>query len=512
MKKTISLLMVSIMTVLLIAGCSSEQAKQEPKGGENGSQSGTVQKIDKKFTMLTSSNPTFPYKKEWPIWKWIEEKTGITFDVTLPSGTLNDTISLTMASGNLPDLIFMSSTLANKYGEQGALANILDYVDSMPNFKKWIESYPEMAKRAISADGKMYIFPNQGFGETNRNIWMYRKDIFDKHGLKAPSDYDELYTVMKKLKELYPDAYPFAFDRGQTLDILINMSANFQTFNDMYYDFEKKEWKYGPIEDSYKTLIEYMNRFYKEGLIPPDWMTMQTKQWQDLISTNKAFITADYIGRIDLFNPSMRKDNPQFNLDFMAPPAGTPGGKRQNPNLQAVDDGLTVASTSKNIKDVMKYMDFFYSEEARERSSWGKEGETFTIENGKKKFVPGFTSVPDMRAKTGMATNGTYTWIDYDAHISLFSTQLQSAYTEARKYDMRLQPRPAFNAKENEVLSLTGEAIKKHLQENVAKFVMGDRSLSEWDKFVTEIKGLGLQKMADVYKEAYQRGEEVQLK
>ena len=65
-----------------------------------------------------------------------------------------------------------------------------------------------------SADGKIYSAPSYGsptaFG--NMRTWMYRKDIFEKHGLQPPETYEELYQVCKKLKELYrtKDYGPYA--------------------------------------------------------------------------------------------------------------------------------------------------------------------------------------------------------------------------------------------------------------------------------------------------------------
>lgn len=55
----------------------------------------------------------------------------------------------------------------------------------------------------------------------------------------------------------------------------------------------------------------------------------------------------------------MQQENPEFNMQFMAPPAGIAGGKQLNPYFHYMEGGLTVASTSKNIDDVMSYMDFF---------------------------------------------------------------------------------------------------------------------------------------------------------
>jgi putative aldouronate transport system substrate-binding protein len=519
MKKVWSTAVIGTVALSLVAGCSTG-GTSTPGGAASSSPAAsagveTNKPLEKQtFTALLDNNATWPYSKDWPIWKWIGEKTGVTLDVQTPSGKLADTLNLVMASNNLPDLMYMSGRKdSNKFGQQGALVNILDHLNDMPNLKKWIEKYPDEAKAALSSDGKMFMFPNQGFGETNRLVWLYREDIFKKHGLTAPKSYDELYTVMKKLKEAYPDSYPLSMRLGQIPDEMhANFTTNFETREGAYYDFEKKDWAYGPIEDNYKAMLQMWNKFYKDGLIPPDILSIQTKQWQDTMSTSKAFITIDYISRVDFFNSAMRKENPEYNLQFMAPPAGLPGGKQQNPYFHYMEGGLTVASTSKKIKDIMKYMDFLYTEEGKTITSWGKEGESYTVENGVKKFKPEYADLTEMRKKTGLQSSGTYTWIDYEAHMSLFTKDLVFAYKEAAKYDPAgMQPRPAFTEKENEVISVTGQALKKHREEGFAKFVLGSRDFSEWGKYVEEEKNLGVQKLVDTYKEAHKRMENVQL-
>ena len=526
MKRTKWIAFAIALIMLFAAACSGGNTnKPDPSpsntsGGNQQSEAPSATPDDtpakKTFTALLDSNATFPYTKEWPVWDMIEKKTGVTLDVQIPSGKLAETLSLVIASGSLPDLMYMHSRKndSNKYGQQGALANILDYLDIMPNLKAWIEKYPEEAKAALAADGKMYMFPNEGFGETNRMIWMYREDIFKKHNLTPPTTYDELYTVLKELKKLYPDSYPLAMRFGQIPEeMLAHFTTNFETSGDVYFDFDTNTWKYGATEDNYREMMVSLKKLFDEKLIPSDFLTMQTKQWQDMVSTSGAFITIDYITRIDFFNNAMRQENPEYNMQFMAPPAGLSGGKQQNPYMHFLEGGLTVHSKSKQIEDVMKYMDFFYSEEGRTLASWGVEGETYTDNGGTKQFLPQFTDVTEMRKQTGLATSGTYTWIDYNAHLALFSEDLRNAYIEARKYDMpAMQPRPAFLEAENELLSMTGQAVMKHREENFAKFVTGSRSLSEWDKYVEEINGLGVQKLLDTYTEAHKRQASISFK
>jgi ABC-type polysaccharide transport system permease subunit len=40
-----------------------------------------------------------------------------------------------------------------------------------------------------------------------------------------------------------------------------------------------------------------------------------------------------------------------------------------------------------------------------------------------------------------------------------------------------------------------GEAITKHRDEEIAKFILGKRNLSEWDQYVKKMKNLGLDQM-----------------
>jgi putative aldouronate transport system substrate-binding protein len=157
------------------------------------------------------------------------------------------------------------------------------------------------------------------------------------------------------------------------------------------------------------------------------------------------------------------------------------------------------------MKDVMRYFDFMYSDEGKQIASWGKEGETYTVENGKNKYKPEYTSFADLRIKTGIVTPGSYVAMDFDAYVNLSSPQLKDAFKMVEGFEAKPQPRPAFNEKEMETLSTIGQAVNKHRDENIAKFVMGQRNISEWNQYVDEIKNLGLQKMMDEYKAAYER-------
>ncbi|MNI02639.1 Lipoprotein LipO precursor [compost metagenome] len=496
---------VALCTSLLVACSGKEEATTTTPATAAPSQSAPAQISKHTFTMLLESHASWPYNKDWPVWKWIEEKTGASFNVQLPSGTLSDTINLSMASGNMPDLTyFLSRADADKFGQQGALSNILEYKDIMPNLTAWLAKYPAIAKSALAADGKMYMLPNEGFGETNRVIWMYREDIFKKHNLKAPENYDELIAVGRKLKELYPKSYPFSFRSGANLVILNFASAQFGGTNGIFQDPKTGKARYGPTEDGYKKMVGYFQVMHKEGLIPPDWLTFNLQQWQNSVSNDQTFMILDYIGRLDLFNIPMQKTNPNFKLSFMAPPEGTSGNK-VNPYIHFLESGLTVSSKSKKVKEAMKALDWYFTEEARTILSFGPGEEIYTTENGKRKLRAEYQDVTDLRKKTGLATNGAYSWFNYDAHLAPATQEQRDTYDLARKFDSFMPVKPQYIQSELSNVSLLQTAVEKHRNEQITRFILGERPMDQWDQYVSEANKIGVSELMKVAQTAYDR-------
>ncbi|WP_069201822.1 extracellular solute-binding protein [Bacillus niameyensis] len=516
MKKLIFNLFMTMLVLTVIVGCSNgtsspnnstpdDTTSSNSKGKEQAETNGDRPTI----VFYTNEHPSWPTNKEWLVWDLMEEGGNINLDIKIAPDPWAESLNLTIASGDLPDLLRMTYQLGNKYGQDGALINLLDHIDQMPNLKAWMEEYPLDARRAISHDGKMYTSPNVGIGETNRMLWLYRKDIFDKHGLEAPKNWDELYTVLTELKKQYPESYPFGFRNGT--DKLVNFAPNFETSWNYYYDYDKDEWRYGPIEDNYRVMIEYMNKFYEEKLIPPDFLSTDTEQWQQLMSTDTSFITQDYIGRIDMFNAPNRETNPDYTIINMPPPAGFTNGKQLDYYAHINDAGYSVAVTTKNLEAVLGFIDWTFSEEGRDTLSWGVEGETYEVENGEKKWIQEYPSPSELRTDTGLSLFGTYSWFDYDAHMALFSDEVKKAYEDDPQYDAPVVPVPAFTDEEQEIIAIKGEAIAKHRDEEIAKFIIGKRDFSEWDAYVEEIKKLGIDEMLEIHTKAYKRMLEVEL-
>jgi len=165
------------------------------------------------ITMMVRSHSGWPYQDDWYIKKLVEERTNVRLKVTaVPGAEFGAKLVLDIAAGEYDDLLHIIDTEpAHKYEHQGVFVNIKDELDNLPNYKRFYLENEKDVMRFMTAEGNWYNFHNTGIGETNRQGWMYREDIFENHNLAVPTTSEELYDVLKKLKELYPQSYPFIF-------------------------------------------------------------------------------------------------------------------------------------------------------------------------------------------------------------------------------------------------------------------------------------------------------------
>ena len=517
-RKVIALACTAALAAGMLVGCSSGASSAAPASASTAASSaggGPLFSQPVTLSMLTPSHASWPFQKDWYVIDLVKEKTNVTFNInSVDTEGFAEKLNLTMASGELPDLIYLLNTnIVQQYGSQGAFINIFDYMDQMPNFKAWYEANQQYALSYLSADGALYQFPQQGVEETNRRGWMYRADVFEELGLTAPTNKDEFYDVLVKLKEAYPDSYPLGFRSFVGSLNQFNMLApSWGTYHIMNednrffgYDYDTGKWIFGPTTDAYKEMVTFYHQLYEEGLLLPNFLTIDTKGWQDVIANSDSFITVDYLSRIDFFNNSMRPSDPDFTMSFLAPPSFGSEGQAMFPNSAKAMMGFVVSSQTKKLDDVLAYVDWMYSEEGRELLSWGRPDELYTEDAQGNRTWNEFSTAAEMKQGTGLQTYGFYELYDFDGELSTFSPECRAATEEARKYDLAAQPVLAYTDEEKEVVDTIGVNIQTHVSEEISKFLLGERSLDEWDAYVAEIDALGLDKLEAVHTSSYAR-------
>ena len=516
MSRILALCLAGAMMLSLAAcggGDVSDATLANPNAGE-----GKVFTEPTELDITVSSHVSWPYNENWVMFKYIGEATGANLNLTaLPNADMDTKLSLMMASPEtLPDLLHTwQKKTVDDYALSGAYLSYDDYKDLMPNMNAFIESIPE-AERAdllamrTSGDGKMYSAPAYGTQTVNNlRTWIYRKDIFEKHGLAVPTTTEELYQVAKKLKELYPDSYPICFRTG--IGKFEEWGPSWQRYftHNAYYDFDTGEWKLGALEPVMKEMVEYFLMLKNEGLVPPDYITMETKGWEELMSTDRGFITLDYIVRIDFFNTPNRQQNPDYTLAMMPPPKPTTAQASHGLYKGNQDYyGYTVCNTGRkqDAENAFKFVNWFYTDEAVDLISWGKEGETYNVVDGKKKFILNADEQP--KAVYGIATYGTYQVIHTEANEALYSDEQVDACHEVLQYLMpRSNPTtwiPLSQEQQNEMLTLKND-LYNYISEGLSKFLLGQTPMSEWDTYQQTLRDMGAERLLEIYSEAYDK-------
>lgn len=286
MRKAILLLLAVSLAAFLGVGAAWAKGAGETspgqaaaKGYDYGDTGGIALPLVTKPTTLkyyVQEHPSTPFKKDWVIWKNLSEATGVTFDfVVVGADTFEQKMRLLYSTNDLPDIVATRLFLANEFGSQGGIENIFANLDRMPNFAKTLKAYPDAKAMITTLDNKAYYFPVVGSAKYLLT-YLYRSDTFKKLGITPPEFTDDFTAALKALRQAYPEVYPFSSRRGITdqFSFFATIAPQWNTGHNMYLDPATDAYKYGPIEDNYKRMLQYFNKLYNEKLLDPEWATL----------------------------------------------------------------------------------------------------------------------------------------------------------------------------------------------------------------------------------------------
>ena len=508
------LAMVLALVVIFTLTACVPQDEPEDVVSYNGE---TVLAPDTDFKIVVGSHASWPYNANHKIWQYFRERVGGNIEVTsIPNSEFTTKLNLMMATPEeLPDLLHvLEPAHVNSHADSGAYVAIDEHLSALPNYVAFLQSLDtstreELVMLRTYADGHNY-WPVVYGSESVMNFatWMYRKDILEKHAIAVPTTIEELYEVCKELKGIYPDSYPLCLRSGLRKLSTIGPSWDNDFSAYIHFDFSSGEWECGGFTDTMKEMVIYFKRMMEEGLVPPDFMTIPTSSWEELISTDRGFITAEPIVRINFFNIPNQKRDPRYEWAAFEPPAYNEKAphKIAKSNLDPTGYVLPNTKDETRINNALKVLDWMYTEEAIELLSWGKEGETYTVdENGKKTFIlKGDTTA---QIAYGASTYGLYQVIRKEAfeQVVAAGSEIDPVWMTWIEEDAQPGAFLSFNAEEKEVIQQKETAIISYMEENLIHFIDGTKPIEEWDEYVEYAYELGLKDVLAAYESSYDR-------
>ena len=523
--------MAAVMLTGTLAGCSakSETSGTEAAKGEAGaSQAQTeetlegslVSKEPKEFTVFLNFN-NMPFDSNWQVWQEAAKRTNVSLKGTISLSNSNEeeAFNLMMSSGNLADIIgYVDASSLEKLGRDGGMIPLNDLIkEHAPNIQKVLDEDARFRQTAYSLDGNIYQIPkNQELKAAE--FWWIRQDWLDKLNLKAPTTVDELHDVLYAFRNEDPngnglkDEIPL-FDRAgwkQPDEYLYLWDTSLE-----FYPRDGK-MKYEPLEENFKTGVSNMIKWYQEGLIDPEIFTRGASSRDTLLGGELGGGTHDWVSTAN-YNSTLQETIPGFQMVAIAPPADQNGVVKERVSRYP-GVGWGISSQCKDPVTVIKFMDYFFTEEGSDLMNWGIEGDTFTRDaDGSKHFTDtvlqseltpiGYLRSIGAQYRIGMCQDGDYEYATmkedgieanklYNGHDEWFDDSLPP-YLDGK---MALKYTSDDETEYKNIMA----SIKPYVDEKFQSWILGVNDFdSEYDTFIKELKARGIDRALEINQKAY---------
>ena len=448
---------------------------------------------------------------EWQ--KGLSERVGISINwETVPAGgDWQQSYNLMIAGDALPDIFYCWNMTGNatQLIDDGKIISLNDYMETYaPAYYKFVTSDATMDKSVKNDNGDYY-----GFAFLREDLFLgtylgptIRKDVLDQLGKEVPTTMDEWTDVLTAMKGVVK--YPFSNRNG--LSDLFTFACAFKTTNNYYVDEGKVHFGYA--EPGMKDFLAQMNAWYEAGIIDSSFLTNNASALETKIlngEVGSANITGGTLTAYDTKLKEIGSTDEWVGAPYPTMNKGeTPWYiQGETPNIGIVG---VVTTACKNIPLACRFFDYGYTEEGAIYYNFGDES-NYTIVNGQPSFTDAFNSDPRglttmMQTYTAMSGNAPTLNLmaQFNSKPQINKDAVNTWYTKDGL--THLMP-GALTMTTEESTSIATEvtAIDAQTNEMIAKFIVGQESLDNWDSFVANLNAMGLEHVLEVRQAAYDR-------
>lgn len=524
--------MAAVMLAGTLAGCSAksgsdgtEAAKEESGTGQAAAEEtlegSLVSKEPKEFTVFLNFN-NMPFDSSWQVWQEAAKRTNVSLKGTISLSNSNEeeAFNLMMSSGNLADIIgYVDASSLEKLGRDGGMIPLNDLIkEHAPNIQKVLDEDARFRQTAYSLDGNIYQIPkNQELKAAE--FWWIRQDWLDKLNLKAPTTVDELHDVLYAFRNEDPNG------NGLKDEIPLFDRAGWKQPDEYLYLWDTSlefyprdgQMKYEPLEENFKTGVTNMIKWYQEGLIDPEIFTRGASSRDTLLGGDVGGCTHDWVSTAN-YNSTLQETIPGFQMVAIAPPADQNGVVKERVSRYP-GVGWGISSQCKDPVTVIKFMDYFFTEEGSDLMNWGIEGDTFTRDaDGSKHFTDkvlqseltpiGYLRSIGAQYRIGMCQDRDYEYATmkedgieanklYNGHDEWFDDSLPP-YLDGK---MALKYTSDDETEYKNIMA----SIKPYVDEKFQSWILGVNDFdSEYDSFIKELKARGIDRALEINQKAYE--------
>ncbi|MBQ6876381.1 MAG: extracellular solute-binding protein [Lachnospiraceae bacterium] len=509
---------------------------------------------------LTAVIGATDYCVDWDdLWisKYFKDKYNVEIEAEIyRTSTLKDKKQILLNSGEIPDLLinmeFSTSELV-KYGvQEGLFLPIDEYIDETltPNL---VYYYDGIAAACTGPDGHMYTLPKltQTARDPSKNLSKINRAFINKGWLDdlnipVPTTLDEYVSAMYAVKAADPAGvgvdkfYPVGgnmTERTTSYIILNALGYNVRNINAYGIDPTLRDGEVViPAYDMevYQEYLKIMHDFYKDGIVHPDLFTLSNTEVDALASTEVFAVYGRSVSAAKMTQWAEWTALTPLTSDWQTEP------EFYEPTTTSAVGGFVISADTKYPELCMRFADMLFNNQTdvsrailngldvEPYNTYGDyvlcrwDDEEKTIVAGKE--IPGgvnFSVYLATHLSGSQWAVGAYTAAEANqAYAKFFGGTVAGVKdydmtdpSDFEKYNMVEYQFPYLTTSYPDVYYASPEqsaeivrlltVLDPYIKENVAKFIVGERDLSEVNEFQAELKNLGADDLLQIYKDIY---------
>lgn len=254
--------------------------------------------------------------------KFIEEYLGIDLEIVdyFYDAQKAESISLLFAGGDLPDIMIgfgLDTVQLTQYGAvDEQLLDLKPYLneENAPNLMKVIAADPAWLQALTNADGQVFSLSSWSEAETGNEYTgayrlYYNWDVMNAAGItEAPKTLDEFMTMLRAIKAEFPEMYPFGgnYARYNPTYLIMNAlgfnySMGGETTNQRSHETDiglrnGEVTLFSYDKEMLPVYLEYMTQIYSEGLMHPDFYTLEKDATKALLTSGTFAVFSEVPG------------------------------------------------------------------------------------------------------------------------------------------------------------------------------------------------------------------------
>jgi len=227
----------------------------------------------------------------------------ITYDWLADNSAYNEKVNLAIASGEIPDIMFVNSQAQLKQlVDNEMIEDLTDYMEPYfsDSFNERYESYGAYGLESAMFDGRLMAVPNLNGGYEFSFMWV-RRDWVEAIGAEMPTTLDEIAELARQFIEKDPNGN----GEGRTIGIALNshvagiynnlgnldpIFGAFKSFPRQWMRDENGEISYGTIAPQTKDALAYLAKLYADGIIDKEFAVRTSDDFNALLLSGRCGI------------------------------------------------------------------------------------------------------------------------------------------------------------------------------------------------------------------------------